>query len=119
MTSDVIELRSLRLLMRVGVLPFEHEQAQPVEVDLDVEVPVGAGATDDLATSVDYGALTALVVATLQAGHVELLERAAHLVANAVLAVPLVQGVTVTVRKLRPPVPHDLASSAVRITRRA
>ena len=33
---DRIELRGLRVTARVGVLPIEREQAQPLEADLDV-----------------------------------------------------------------------------------
>ena len=49
-----------------------------------------------------------------------LLERLATRIADDVLAVDLrIAAVTVTVRKLRPPVPLDLASAGVRVTRRA
>jgi dihydroneopterin aldolase len=47
-----------------------------------------------------------------------LLERLAQLVADAVLAHDRVLEVTVAVRKLRPPVPQQLVTSGVRITRR-
>jgi 7,8-dihydroneopterin aldolase/epimerase/oxygenase len=114
---DRIEIRGLRVVMSLGVLAFEHESLQPVDVDIDVLVPIGAGADDDLSSSADYGALTARVVAALQAEHVGLLERAADVVARAVLEDPVVQGVTVTVRKLRPPVPFDLGHAAVHIER--
>ncbi len=47
-----------------------------------------------------------------------LLERLATRIADAVLGVdPRIDTVTVTVRKLRPPVPVDLASAGVTITR--
>ena len=48
-----------------------------------------------------------------------LLERLAQRIAEEALAVAHVpvRSVTVTVRKLRPPVPVDLASAGVRITR--
>jgi dihydroneopterin aldolase len=49
--------------------------------------------------------------------HHRLLERLATRIADDVLAVdPRITGVTVTVRKLRPPVPVDLASAGVTIT---
>ena len=48
----------------------------------------------------------------------QLLERLAERIAEAVLAHDGVQEVTVAVRKLRPPVPQQLATSGVRITRR-
>jgi dihydroneopterin aldolase len=47
-----------------------------------------------------------------------LLERMATRIAEEVLAVdPRIDAVTVTVRKLRPPVPVDLASAGVTISR--
>jgi dihydroneopterin aldolase len=52
------------------------------------------------------------------AGHVALLETVAERVASTVLATDArITGVTVAVRKLRPPVPQDLATSGVRISR--
>ena len=48
----------------------------------------------------------------------QLLERLAEKIAEAVLAHDRVQEVTVAVRKLRPPVPQQLATSGVRVTRR-
>jgi 7,8-dihydroneopterin aldolase/epimerase/oxygenase len=116
--ADVIELRALRLVTSVGVNPEERERPQPVELDLDVELEEGAGSDDDLTATVDYGALVGEIVKALDAEHVDLLERAAQLVADVVLAHPQAQAVTVVVRKLRPPVPFDMASSSVRITRR-
>ena len=116
---DRIELRGLRLPARVGVLPIEREQDQPLEVDLDVVVDLAAaGASDDLADTVHYGAVCDAVVRTAGAGHVALLERLAEVVAQAVLAVdPRIVAVDLAVRKLRPPVPHDLATSGVHVVR--
>ena len=117
--SDRIELRGLRVVGRVGVLPFEREADQPLELDLDLAVDLAAaGASDDLGDTVDYGAVCDAVVAAVGAGHVALLERLATRVADAALAVdPAIAAVTVAVRKLRPPVPHVLDTSGVRITR--
>ncbi len=119
--TDVIELRGLRLSAMVGVLAHEQAQAQPIEVDLDVRVDLAAaGASDDLGDTVDYGALCALVEAETGARHHALLEALAERVAGAVLgADPRIEAVTVAVRKLRPPVAQLLATSGVRITRRA
>jgi 7,8-dihydroneopterin aldolase/epimerase/oxygenase len=116
---DRIELRGLRLPARVGVLPIEREQEQPVEVDLDVVVDLAAaGASDDLADTVHYGAVCDAVVRAIGAGHVALLERLAEVVAQAVLGVdPRIVAVDLAVRKLRPPVPHELATSGVHVVR--
>jgi 7,8-dihydroneopterin aldolase/epimerase/oxygenase len=116
---DRIELRGLRTAARVGVLPIERDQDQPLEVDLDVVVDLAAaGASDDLADTVHYGAVCDAVVRAVGAGHVALLERLAELVAQAVLGVdPRIVAVDLAVRKLRPPVPHDLATSGVHVVR--
>jgi dihydroneopterin aldolase len=116
---DRIELRGLRVLARVGVLPVERQQDQPLEVDLDVVVDLAAaGASDDLADTVHYGVVCDTVQRAVGAGHVALLERLAELVAQAVLAVdPRIVAVDLAVRKLRPPVPHDLATSGVHVVR--
>jgi dihydroneopterin aldolase len=51
-------------------------------------------------------------------GHVALLERLAELVAQAVLGVdPRIVAVDLAVRKLRPPVPQELATSGVHVVR--
>jgi len=116
---DRIELRGLRVLARVGVLPIEREQDQPLEVDLDVVVDLAAaGASDDLADTVHYGTVCDTVQRVVGAGHVALLERLADLVAQAVLGVdPRIVAVDLAVRKLRPPVPQDLATSGVHVVR--
>lgn len=119
--SDVIELRGLRLVALVGALPEERTRAQPLEVDLDVEADLSvAGASDLLGDTIDYGALCELVTRTIAgSGHVALLEALAERTARAVLATDdRVTGVTVCVRKVRPPVPQDLATSGVKVTRR-
>jgi dihydroneopterin aldolase len=115
---DRIELHGLRVVASVGALPEEHERPQPLELDLDVEADLRvAGGSDRLEDTVDYGALCDAAVAVFD-GHIVLLEAVAERVAAAVRAADArITGVTVVVRKLRPPVPHDLATSAIRISR--
>jgi 7,8-dihydroneopterin aldolase/epimerase/oxygenase len=117
--GDRIELRGLRVLVRCGVLPFERAQDQPVEIDLDLDTDLAAaGASDDLADTVDYGAVCAVVEQAATAEAVALLERLAERIARAVLDFDgRIASVTVTVRKLRPPVPQQLATSGVRVVR--
>jgi len=79
-----------------------------------------AGRTDALGDTVDYGAVAAAVERVVGGERHRLLERLATRIAGDVLAVdPRITEVTVTVRKLRPPVPLDLAWAGVTITRRA
>lgn len=114
--GGVLELRGLRAVGTHGLLPEEQARAQPFEVDLDVTTDLGAAARSDaLADTVDYGALAVAVAAVVTGERHGLLERLAGRIAEEVLADERVTAVTVTVRKLRPPVPVDLASAAVRL----
>ena len=116
--TDVIELRGLRALGICGALPEERERVQPLEVDLDVHADLRpAGASDELGDTVDYGALAAAVDQVITTERFVLLERLAQRLADVVLADSRVERVTVTVRKLRPPVSQQLDTSGVRITR--
>jgi dihydroneopterin aldolase len=117
--TDGIELRGLRLLARHGVLPEERARPQPFELDLDVDLDLDVAArTDELADTADYAALLEAAVTAFTASSHRLLESAAAEVADALLAQPRVEAVEVRVRKLRPPVAHDLASAGVRLSRR-
>lgn len=119
LNSDRIELRGLRVAGVVGVLPEERTRAQPIEIDVDLEVDLrSAGRTDDLADTVDYGAICDLMADTVARLRPQLLERLATELALAALAHDhRIDLARVAVRKLRPPVPHLLDSSGVVVTR--
>jgi dihydroneopterin aldolase len=118
-TPDRIELRGLTALGVCGALPEEQDRAQPLEVDLDIEADLSpAGESDDLDETVDYGAVCELVERVITTERFRLLERLSARIAELVLSDDRVLGVTVTVRKLRPPVAQIIATSGVRITRR-
>lgn len=118
--SDVIELRGLRVRAIVGVLPEEREREQPLEIDLDLGRPLHhAAAADDLLATTNYAEVLALGERVAVEGHFLLLETLAHRLAQAVLDFdPAIESVMVRVRKLRPPVPHDVASVGVSCTLR-
>lgn len=116
----MIELRGLRVVGTHGVLPEEQVRAQPFELDLDLDVDLtAAGLSDDLADTVDYGAVSELVVAHVAgARSFALLEALATTIGDDILATqPGVRGVRVTLRKLHPPLPVDIASVGVVVTR--
>jgi dihydroneopterin aldolase len=117
--SDRIELRAMRFEGRHGVLPEEAVEAQPFEVDVVLELAlVGAGRADDLGRTVDYGALFRLAQEVVEGPHVALLETLAERIAAGVLAHhPRATAVTVRVRKMRPPLPGELAWAGVEIRR--
>ena len=117
--ADVIELRGLRVAGIVGVLPHEQAQPQPLELDLDVHIDLAAaGASDVLEDTVDYGGLCAIAEQVVSTTSFALLEALAERLAADLLAADgRVDAVTVSVRKLRPPVAQQLATSGVRIRR--
>ena len=91
---------------------------QPLEVDLDVELDLRVpGESDALDDTVDYGVLCAMVERIITTERFTLLERLATRIADVTLADERVAEVTVWVRKLEPPVPQQLTTSGVRITR--
>lgn len=100
-----------------GVLPEEQQRPQPLELDIDIDADLGPpGRSDQLADTVDYGAVCDTVAAIAGSERFALLEAFAHRVADQVLGTqPLAEVVVVAVRKLRPPVPHQLTTSGVRI----
>ena len=118
--ADRIELRGIRAVGVHGVLAEEQQRPQPFSVDLDLVVDLRTAAvSDDVADTVDYGAVARAVVDEVAGPPAALLERLAERIAERVLrlAEGRVDSVTVTVHKLRPPVPLDMASAGVRITR--
>lgn len=115
---DRIEVRGLRAVGIHGVLPEERRRPQPFELDLDLDLADrSAAASDDLADTADYAAAVAAAVSVVTGPPHRLLESLAGAVADAVLADTAVSTATVTVRKLRPPVPHQVESVGVRVTR--
>ena len=116
--ADQIELRGLVASGYCGVLQEEQSRAQPLEVDLDVALDLSrAGDSDALDETIDYGVLCAMVERIITTERFSLLERLAERIAEVSLADERVDEVTVSVRKLRPPVSQQLATSGVRITR--
>ena len=116
--GDTIILTGIRALGAHGVLPEEQNRPQPFEVDVELSVELGtAGRSDALSDTVDYDALTGRIVSIIEAGGLSLLEALATRIAGACRSDPRVTGVTVTVKKLRPPLPVHVDHVAVRIVR--
>jgi 7,8-dihydroneopterin aldolase/epimerase/oxygenase len=116
--SDSIFIRQLRLPVRVGVT--EEERANPQYVLLDLELSRdlrAAGESDELAQTVDYGALTGGVAALLADTEVLLLERLAQKIAEFLLNQPGVSNVTVSVAKEDPPIEEEAGAVGVTIVR--
>ena len=116
--TDRIELRGLRALGRHGALEGEQDTAQPFEVDVDVEAELREAARDDdLEKTVNYSLVVDTAMGIVGNHRYRLLEALAEAIASGILQIPGVRAVTVSVRKLRPPVAADMASAGVRLRR--
>jgi len=116
--NDRIELRGLVASGFCGALPEEQQRPQPLEVDIDLHLDLAtASSSDELDDTVDYGALCAIVERVIVTERFTLLERLAERVAEVSLADDRASAVSVTVRKLRPPVPQQLATAGVHLER--
>ena len=115
----VIQLRGLRLMCLCGALPEEHSRRQPYELDIDVSADVNAATQSDrLADTIDYGGLLDRIEQVAASERFDLFERMAQRIAEVVLEDHRVESVAIELRKLRPPVTQDLASSGIRLVRR-
>lgn len=116
--KDRIEIRGLLVTTVIGVLPHERAAQQPIRIDLDLFVDLAdAGHSDDLGDTANYGDVAEQVAAIARGANDLLLERLAERIAAMVLSIDRVDAVDVTVTKLRPPIPEQLESTAVRIHR--
>ena len=114
--KDVIELRALRVDAIVGVLDKERRRAQPLAFDIDVHRSFRQAARDDdLAKTTNYADVLTLTAAIAIEGKFFLLETLVTRVAEQILRFdPHIKMVSVSVRKLQPPVPEDVASVGAR-----
>jgi dihydroneopterin aldolase len=113
--DDRLSLLGMRFEGRHGVLPEEKLNAQRFEVDLVIHADLNPAArSDDLARTVNYAELFALVRRIVTGPSFELIEALAGAIADAVLAATdagIVSGVEVRVRK--PDAPIDGAFDTV------
>jgi dihydroneopterin aldolase len=117
-SPDRIVIAGLRELGIHGALPEEQHRPQPFEVDVELTVDLAhPGESDQLDDTVDYAAVSEAVSRVVKSERYHLLERLATRIAEVCAADPRVERVSVTVRKLHPPVRAMLDHVAVRIER--
>jgi 2-amino-4-hydroxy-6-hydroxymethyldihydropteridine diphosphokinase len=115
---DRIEITGLRVMTLVGVLSHEREFPQPLEFDIILEGDLrDAGASDDLADTAHYGLVTERAATIARESKDALLERLVHRIAEDALTFDRVEAAEVVVRKLRPPIPEDVQTTAIRVRR--
>lgn len=98
--SDRIHVRDIRARCIVGVNPEERIRKQDVAINLTLHADLRpAGASDELADTVDYKAIADEVVEMVEGSSFGLLERLAQRIAEICLAHDGVQRVGVLVEK--------------------
>jgi len=115
---DRITITGIEAFGHHGVLPHEREFGQRFTVDVSLGVDLSAaGASDDLADTVDYGRLSGDVAAIVTGPPADLIETVAERIATRCLEDERVQAVEVTVHKPAAPVPVVAAEVSVTIRR--
>jgi dihydroneopterin aldolase len=116
--SDRISLTGLRVRGTHGVFAHEREEGQDFVVDVVLEVDTRpAAASDDLADTVDYGALASALAAVVGGEPVDLLETLAARLVVVCLADARVGAAEVTVHKPQAPIPLTFGDVSVWVRR--
>jgi dihydroneopterin aldolase/2-amino-4-hydroxy-6-hydroxymethyldihydropteridine diphosphokinase len=116
--TDQVLIRGLHLRARVGVTDEERSSPQGVVVDVALSTNLApAGASDDLADTVDYASLITSIAAVVEQGEARLLETLAHRIVEKVEEIKEATGVTVEVSKEIVPVEEKVDRVSVRIER--
>jgi dihydroneopterin aldolase len=118
--TDRIVLKNIQVEGRHGVPDEERAVAQPFEIDVELGLDLSpAGATDDLARTIDYSTVDALVREVVGTESFRLLETIAATIAKRILAEYPVDDVVVRVRKpaVRLAGPIDYSGVEIRRTR--
>jgi dihydroneopterin aldolase len=117
-TDDLIVLTGLRLHGHHGVFPAEREHGQPFVIDLELRTDFSAAAaTDDLADTIDYGAVAQAVADVVTGEPRDLIETVVSDIADAVLKDERVRSVRVTLHKPEAPIPLPFDDVAVVVER--
>ena len=116
--SDRIALLGLRIRGYHGVFEHERVDGQDFFVDVVLDVDTGVAArSDDLADTVDYGALAQRVAEVVAGEPVNLIETLAQRIADICLVDPRVAAVEVRVHKPTAPIPLPFDDVVVTIYR--
>ena len=118
--TDRVVLDDMRFFGRHGLEELERAEAQPFAVDVELLGDLGpAGRADDLALTVDYGAVFATCRSIVEGRSFRLIEALAEALADEILGTYRVGEVVVRVRKLRPPIEGTLGWAGVEVVRTA
>lgn len=112
--TDRIELRGLTVRGNHGVFDHERRDGQDFVVDITVWLDLAAAAaSDDLADTVDYGALAQRAADVVAGPPRNLIETVAAEIADGVMADDRLHAVEVVVHKPDAPIPLSFSDVAV------
>ena len=115
---DSIRLSGIRVFAYHGVLTEEQSAGQEFVIDVTIRADLAkAAASDDLADTIDYGAVAAAIHARVTGERWNLIERVAERVADLVLEDERVAGVEVRVHKPAAPIPVPFEDVVVEVQR--
>src|ERR1700722_8908920 len=116
--ADRIELRGLTVRGRHGVYDHERADGQDFVVDITVWIDLAdAAASDDLADTYDYGALSERAAGIIAGPPRNLIETVGAEIAEFVMDDERVHAVEGAVHKPQAPIPHRFADVAVVVRR--
>ena len=117
-SSDILFVEDIRFYGHHGVTPAQQEVGAWFSVDVELALDLTPAAlSDDLEAGVDYGQIVQCVVAMGTGERVNLIERLAGLLCEALLREHPAREVTVAVRKVTAPIDGVAAVPGVRMTR--
>lgn len=115
---DEITLTGLTVFGYHGVFDHERRDGQEFTIDLTLHLPLAAAAaSDDVADTVHYGELADRVAAIVAGEPVNLIEKLAERIADAVLEDDRVKMVFVTVHKPHAPIAQTFSDVSVTVRR--
>jgi dihydroneopterin aldolase len=119
LTSDVIRIRNAVFYAYHGVASDEQSLGGKFEIDVELRADLSAASeSDDLKRTVDYEAVYGMIHSVVTSRKYFLLEALANTIAKGILrSWPVVDAVTVRVRKPHPPVKGVVDDVEVEITK--
>jgi len=112
---DTIAVRGIRAYGKHGANPGERDFMQPFDLELELDVDLRAArASDELADTLDYAALHAMVVRAVRERSYRLLERLGDVILAEILRDERIAAARLTIAK-----PNLLAGATPAVTVRA
>ena len=116
--ADKLFVEDVRFWAQHGLSKAEHAVGAWFAVDAELAIDLAAAAiSDDLASTVDYGAIIHRIVEIGTKNRVNLIERLAGMIAEALLREYPIHEVRVRVRKLSPPLEGLVGTPGVELVR--